>query len=86
MENNIKNLINYLKKRKQVEHLTIFHSDDNDNWYFYYTIRGYLKNDYFHIRVSSWGKGCNEVKNEIEIVRTTDCKEEIAKILNKFNL
>jgi hypothetical protein len=85
MEKNVKKLIDYLYQRKQVEHLVIYRSD-NDSWYFYYSIRGYLRNDYFHIRISSWGKHCNEIKDDVEIILTTDCKEEVEKILNKFNL
>lgn len=80
MIQDIEKFIKSLKRRKAVNNISIYKSKE-EVFEFYYTIRGFLKNEYFAVTIFN-----TNAKNIVKIDNTTDCKKEIANIMAKFNL
>lgn len=83
MKPNVEKLISSLKKRKQVENLSVYESDD-EYWNYYFSINGFLNGKYFHL-VFLNHKLTNEDEREV-VENTTECIDEIKAIMSKFNL
>jgi hypothetical protein len=81
-EKNALKFIKSLKRRKSVTELDVYSKNDDPFWFYYFNIIGYFKNKYFHVAIRS----CSYEIKRVEIVNTTDCKEEIEKILTKYKL
>ena len=74
----IKKLINYLKQIKDIS-LSVFVNEENKNWNYYYSVSGFIFNDYFHFVASNHK---NHNVDCLEMYRTTDTFAEIE--LNKI--
>ena len=82
MIQDIEKFIKSLKRRKTVTNLSVYSPQEEErDFFFYYAILGFLKNEYFAVTIFN-----TNAKNIVKINNTTDCKEEIAKIMEKFNL
>jgi len=82
-KNKAHKLIKSLKRRKHITHLDIMLDGEDKDWFYYYQITGYYKNEYFSIDVRR-----NKLNNYpiVKIIETTDCKNEIKKLLKEFDL
>lgn len=78
-----KKLIASLRRRKDFNNLDLFVKSQCSNYVFYFDLTGFFKNQYFNINIRS--SIINGLET-IEVVNTTECEEEITKLLNKFEL
>jgi hypothetical protein len=78
-EENARKLIKSLKRRKNIDNLSV-HESNNNGWINYFSICGFLKDEYFSFTITKM------YKEKCEISILTDCKEEIKKILVQYNL
>jgi hypothetical protein len=81
MIQDIEKFIKSLKRRKTVTNLDVRDYPNDKDFEFYYSIIGYINKKYFHLnffRIYS--------ETTLKTHNTTDCKEEISKIMAKFNL
>lgn len=79
-ENAIK-LIKSLKRRKNIDNLDIFIPSRDNSFFHYFSISGFLNDEYFSVYIMESKKS-----KTVEIDSSTDCKEEIKKILVQYNL
>ena len=77
---NTERLIKSLRENEEVKKLNIYEGN-RALWDHYFSIKGYLNNLFFYIVIYS-----NDLEEQVIITNSTDCKEEIEKILIKFNL
>jgi hypothetical protein len=59
---------------------TIYDGSDFD-WEFYFTVSGFLNGKYFHVIIIQ-----KHSKQWTEIIKTTDCAEEIKEVLTRFEI
>lgn len=81
---NAKKLIKSLNRRKNIDSVdTYAFFEEDENWFFYISITGYIDNDYFDILIcrSKYSK-----EESVKIIDTTDCEDKIRNILTKFDL
>jgi len=81
MEAQAKKLIGYLKRTKKVK-IASYYRGSKSNWEYYYAISGWLEGKYFCVYLFR-GK---DNPSENHISSTTDCKEEIRNLFNKYSL
>ncbi len=63
--------------------VSVYRSEDDINWSYYFCLTGMLNDFYFHVVLNS--HKIDDI-DKIEVIKTTDCKEEIEALLIKFNL
>ena len=81
MKAQAKKLIGYLKRTKKVQ-IASYYRGSYTNWDYYYNISGMLEGKYFSIYLFKK----EGYPSENKIARTTDCKEEIRNLFNKYSL
>jgi len=79
---NTERFIKSLRRRKNVIISDVYISQDIF-WDYYFIISGYLNDSYFNISII---KSKQSQIGEITIEFTTDCEDEILKIMLKYNL
>ena len=81
MEAQAKKLITYLKRSNKSK-IASYYRVSKSNWEYYYAISGWLEGKYFRVYLFK-GK---DNPSENHISSTTDCKDEIIKLFNKYSL
>lgn len=79
-----KKLIGSLRRRKAFSSIDVFsQTKENEDWFYYFQINGFKNEKYFSLDISHskiWGG------EKINIVSTTECRAEIAGLLEEFKL
>ena len=82
MEAQAKKLIGYLKRTNKTSTLQYYNGSNTYCWQYYYAISGWFEGKYFSIYLFKK----EGYPSENKIARTTDCKEEIRNLFNKYSL
>jgi len=80
----IEALISDLKIRSEICHLEIYAPDADKDWFYYYTIDGYLHGRYFSL--SFMHSTVPNAGQRSRIAECTDCKHGIGEILELHGL
>jgi hypothetical protein len=82
MKAQAKKLIAYLKKTNKTSTLQYYNGSNTYCWQYYYAISGWFEGKYFSIYLFKH----KDSPSENKIAGTTDCKEEIRDLFNKYSL